>query len=105
MNVLGRERSHCGNRGGRKRLSRDIRITKKVAGSVEISMGRVESTSTGGISGASWRGDVRFGAGGDAARAGLGILVSSVGGGDGCRVIRLVMLGPPGLTESGALRK
>src|SRR3954465_4002652 len=40
-------------------------FTEKAAWSVEISVGRVESTSMGGISGASWRGGVRFGAGGD----------------------------------------
>jgi len=50
------------------------------------------------------RGDV-FGAGGEAGRIGLGILVSSAGGGDGGRIGRLVILGPPGLTERGALQK
>ena len=79
--------------------------TEGATGSTEISEGRVESISTKGVSGTSRQGGDGFGAGGEAARAGLGILVSSTGGGDGCRIGRLVMLGPPGLTESRALRK
>src|SRR5215216_4316190 len=43
-------------------LVETLGFIEEAAGSVEISVGRVESTSTGRISGASWQGGVRFGA-------------------------------------------